>query len=60
VLDHPQVGRLELECDVVVSPPSGQSLVLFRPQPGTGTAERLALLRVVGTQDLSPDAATPR
>ncbi len=57
VLDHPQVGRLELECDVVVSPPSGQRLVLFRPQPGTGTAERLALLRVVGTQDLSPDGS---
>ncbi|WP_369055307.1 helix-turn-helix domain-containing protein [Kineococcus terrestris] len=55
VLHHPQVGRLELECDLVVSPPSGQSLVLFRPQPGTGTAERLELLRVVGTQDLAPE-----
>ena len=57
VLLHPQVGRLELECDVVVSPPSGQRLVLFRPQPGTGTAERLELLRVVGTQDLLPTGA---
>ena len=54
VLNHEQVGRLELECDVVVSPPSGQHLVLFRPQPGTGTAERLALLAVVGTQELTP------
>ncbi|WP_432572942.1 helix-turn-helix transcriptional regulator [Kineococcus sp. SYSU DK005] len=54
VLQHPQVGRLELQCDVVLSPPSGQSLVLFRPQPGTGTADRLELLRVVGTQDLAP------
>ncbi|SEP70042.1 helix-turn-helix transcriptional regulator [Microlunatus flavus] len=54
VLDHEQVGRLELECDVVVSPPSGQHLVLFRPQPGTGTAERLALLAVLGTQELAP------
>ncbi len=56
VLNHPQVGRLDLECDVVVSPPSGQSLVLFRPRPGTGTAERIALLRVVGVQDLAPSA----
>lgn len=55
VLLHPQVGRLELECDVVVSPPSGQRLVLFRPQPGSGAAERLAVLRVVGTQDLTPE-----
>lgn len=50
VLIHPEVGRLDLQCDVILSPPSGQRLVLFRPQPGTGTAERVALLRVVGTQ----------
>ena len=59
VLHHPQVGRLELQCDVVVSPPSGQSLVLFRPQPGTDTAERLQLLGIVGMQDFAPTAATP-
>lgn len=53
VLEHPEVGRLDLQCDTVLSPPSGQRLVLFRGQPGTGTAERLDLLRVVGTQDLS-------
>ena len=60
VLLHPQVGRLDLECDVVISPPSGQRLVLFRPQPGTGTADRLDLLRVVGTQDLTPEPASSR
>ncbi len=50
VLLHPEVGRLDLQCDVVLSPPSGQRLVLFRPQPGTGTAERLEMLRVLGAQ----------
>ncbi|WP_375424089.1 helix-turn-helix transcriptional regulator [uncultured Friedmanniella sp.] len=50
VLVHPQVGRLDLQCDVVLSPPSGQRLVLFRPQVGTGTAARLDLLGVVGAQ----------
>ena len=59
VILHPQVGRLELECDVVVSPPSGQRLVLFRPQPGTGTGQRLELLRVVGVQELAPARAAP-
>jgi transcriptional regulator with XRE-family HTH domain len=54
VINHPQVGRLDLQCDVMLSPPSQQRLVLFRPQPGTGTAERLDLLRVVGTQNLTP------
>lgn len=50
VLDHPQVGRLDLECDVVISPPSAQRLVLFRPQPGTDTAQRLDMLQVLGIQ----------
>lgn len=53
-LHHPEVGRLDLQCDAVLSPPTGQRLILFRPQPGTGTAERLALLRVVGAQSFVP------
>lgn len=53
VLLHARVGRLDLECDVVVSPPSGQHLVLFRARPGTGTAERLAMLAVLGTQEFA-------
>ena len=57
VVQHPDVGRLELQCDVVISVESGQRLVLFRAQPGTGTAERLDLLRTVGTQRL--DAVEP-
>lgn len=54
VLRHESVGRLDLDCDVVVSPPSGQHLVLFRGRPGTDAGERLAMLRVLGTQDLEP------
>lgn len=50
VLTHPEVGRLDLQCDTVLSPPSGQRLVLFRAQPGTRTAQRLDMLRVLGTQ----------
>lgn len=55
LLQHPVVGRLDCQCDVVVSPPSGQRLVLFRGSPGTDAAERLALLAVVGTQELAPE-----
>lgn len=58
-LTHPQVGRLDLQCDVVLSPPTGQRLVLFRPQPGTGTAERLDLLRVLGPRSFD-SMATPQ
>ena len=60
VVEHPGVGRLELQCDVVLSVESGQRLVLFRAQPGTGTAERLDLLRTVGTQQLDAGEPVPR
>ena len=50
VLQHPRVGRLDLICDVVVSPPSGQCLVIFRGRPGTDAADRLAMLGVLGTE----------
>jgi len=53
VLEHPEVGRLDLQCDVVLGPPSRQRLVLFRGQPGTPTAERLELLRVLGAQQFA-------
>jgi transcriptional regulator with XRE-family HTH domain len=53
VLMNPEVGRLDLLCDTVLSPPSGQRIVLFRPQPGTGTGERLDMLRVLGAQSFT-------
>lgn len=46
VLVHPEVGRLDLRCDNVISPPTEQRIVLFRPEPGTDTADRLAKLRI--------------
>ncbi len=48
-----EVGRLDLKCDAAISPPSRQRLVLFRPQPVTGTAERLDMLGVLGTQSFA-------
>lgn len=57
VLQHPVVGLLDCHCDVVISPPSQQRLVLFRGTPGTDTGERLAMLRVLGTQNFEPDPA---
>ncbi|BDI21450.1 helix-turn-helix transcriptional regulator [Herbiconiux sp. L3-i23] len=56
VLQHPLVGLLDCHCDIVVSPPSGQRLVLFRGTPGTDTSERLAMLQVLGTQELAAGA----
>lgn len=52
VIRHPQVGQLDLHCDDVVSPPSWHRLVLFRPEPGTDAADRLAKL---ATSIAAPD-----
>jgi transcriptional regulator with XRE-family HTH domain len=51
-LVHPQVGLLELECEVLLSASASgeQSLVLFAPRPGTDAAETLELLRVLGRE----------
>ncbi|NMO52356.1 helix-turn-helix transcriptional regulator [Actinoplanes sp. TBRC 11911] len=41
VIDHPAVGRLELDCSLVLSPLSSQRLLLAHPVPGTPSADRL-------------------
>lgn len=55
VLVHPEVGALELRCEVLLTPDDDISLLAFFPLEGTDAAERLELLRVIGTQVLSTD-----
>ncbi|MFE4173653.1 helix-turn-helix transcriptional regulator [Streptomyces sp. NPDC056909] len=52
---HPVVGRLDLDCEVLLSGDQGQFLIVHSARPGTETHERLQLLRVVGLQDLTPE-----
>jgi transcriptional regulator with XRE-family HTH domain len=49
---HSEVGALSLHCQVVIDPDQLQSLLVFTATPGTESAERLALLMVLGTQRL--------
>ena len=49
-LIHPHAGRLDVQCDVVLSATTGQRLVIFRPQPGSATADGFAFLEVLGQQ----------
>ncbi|MER6085579.1 helix-turn-helix transcriptional regulator [Streptomyces sp. NPDC001833] len=45
VVDHPQVGRLRLNRERLnVSGAAGQTLVVYHPDPGSSSAEKLALL----------------
>ncbi|MET8162684.1 helix-turn-helix transcriptional regulator [Streptomyces sp. NPDC005329] len=57
---HPLVGLLELDCEVMLSHEHHQLLVIHTARPGTESYERLELLRVVGLQDMSPQGTIPR
>jgi transcriptional regulator with XRE-family HTH domain len=50
---HPEVGELDLLCEVMASTSGDQMLVVLFAEPGSDTREKLDLLRVIGTQDLS-------
>ena len=50
---HPEVGLLDLQCEILVSGVNGQTLVVLFPRPGTDAREKLELLRVIGTQEFS-------
>ncbi|MBU3865150.1 helix-turn-helix transcriptional regulator [Streptomyces sp. 4503] len=52
-IDHPRVGTLTLDCDVLTVAGSDLRIVVYTAEPGTEDAERLALLTVVGTQSLT-------
>jgi MmyB-like transcription regulator ligand binding domain/Helix-turn-helix domain len=49
---HPEVGLLDLLCETLISV-DGHRLVVLFPRPGTDAREKLDLLRVIGTQDLT-------
>ncbi|WP_368498472.1 helix-turn-helix transcriptional regulator [Herbiconiux sp. A18JL235] len=50
---HPEVGELSLHCQVVLDPDQWQSLLVFTATPGTPSADKLALLTVLGAQRLA-------
>jgi hypothetical protein len=54
-IDHPQVGSLTLDCDVLSVAGSDLRIMVYTAEPGTEDAERLALLAVIGTQALVQD-----
>ncbi|HTF08421.1 MAG TPA: helix-turn-helix transcriptional regulator [Asanoa sp.] len=47
---HPRAGNLDVQCDFVRSESTGQRLVIFRPQPGSHTADSFEFLKMLGDQ----------
>jgi transcriptional regulator with XRE-family HTH domain len=52
---HPVVGMLELDCTALFTTEGDQRLVLHTATPGSETAGRLELLRVLGLQHAAPN-----
>ncbi|MDT0465397.1 helix-turn-helix transcriptional regulator [Streptomyces gibsoniae] len=52
-IDHPHVGALTLDCDVLSVAGSDLRIMVYTAQPDTEDADRLALLSVIGTQLLT-------
>jgi transcriptional regulator with XRE-family HTH domain len=51
-IDHPHVGAVTLDCDILTVAGSDVRLMIYTAEPGTEDAERLALAVVLGTQTL--------
>ena len=52
-LNHPQVGLIDLDCQILTAENQTELLVVFTATPGTEDAEKLALLGVIGTQQFA-------
>lgn len=50
---HPEVGRLELTCQVLQDPGQSHMLLVYTAVPGSESYEKLRLLSVIGAQTLS-------
>lgn len=51
-IDHPDVGPVTLDCDVLTVSGSDLHIMIYTAEPDTDDAERLAMLTVLGTQTL--------
>jgi hypothetical protein len=54
-IEHPELGRITLDCESLTIPDSGQTVIVYSAEPGSTAAEQLELLRVLGTQRMSAD-----
>ncbi|WP_327183286.1 helix-turn-helix transcriptional regulator [Streptomyces sp. NBC_01334] len=54
-IDHPQVGPLTLDCDVLTVAGTDLRIMIYTAEPDTEDAERLELLAVLGPQPFTAD-----
>jgi hypothetical protein len=54
-LQHPSVGVMELQCQLLHDLDQGQTLLVLTATPGTESYEKLQLLSVLGTELLADE-----
>ena len=52
-IDHPALGELKLECDVLSVHGADLRIIVFTAAPGSEAAGKLRLLSVLGTENMS-------
>ena len=57
-VQHPEVGVMELQCQFLIDPEQGQTLLVLTATPGTESHQLLQLLSVIGTQAMASSADT--
>ncbi|MEU3921050.1 helix-turn-helix transcriptional regulator [Streptomyces sp. NPDC029004] len=55
-IHHPDVGILTLDCDVLMAPGSDLRIVAYTAAHGSDASDRLGLLNVIGTQDMTENS----
>jgi transcriptional regulator with XRE-family HTH domain len=53
VVEHPEVGDVDIDCDVLTTQGTDLRVVVFTPKPGTDARSKLDLLGALGVQSLS-------
>ena len=56
---HPEVGTVAVRCEVLLTEEADVKLLAYFPAEGTDAAEKLELLRVIGTQRLTSADSSP-
>jgi transcriptional regulator with XRE-family HTH domain len=58
IIDHPQVGAIELDCDVLSLHGADLRIIVFTAAPDSEAADKLRLLTVIGLQDMTAPTAS--
>jgi transcriptional regulator with XRE-family HTH domain len=59
-LIHPELGRIDVDCQALFTEDQGQVLLILTATPRSESADKLDLLGVIGQQTFEPHAADPR